>query len=55
MSPGAALEYVVEIGGIGGSSRPSCRDLEPLLAIVGRVRTSTVMERKEKRRERVLS
>src|SRR5450830_1535383 len=44
-----------EIGEIGGSLRPSCRDLEPLLAVVGRIRTSAVAERKRKRRERVLS
>jgi len=54
VSPREALE-VVEIGAIGGSSRPSCRDLEPLLAIVGRMRASVVAERKRKRRERVPS
>src|SRR5450830_823341 len=44
-----------EIRGNRGSLRPSCRDLEPLLAVVGRIRTSAVAERKRKRRERVLS
>lgn len=47
--------FVVGKEGIGGFSRPFCRDLEPLPAIVARMLTSVVVERKRRRRERVLS